>query len=228
VKQDLLKIGISENSIKVINNGVDLQEFSPEKCNRKVLNLPENVTLALFVGDIRTPRRNLDSILKALVKVPELHLVVIGSIQGSPYPRLAAQLAVQKRVHFLGYRQDVSEVMKACDFFVFPSRYETFGLVVLEAMAAGLPVVTASTTGAAELVTSESGIVLSDPDDTQSLVKALITLSYDKKIRNTMGQAARQMAEKYTWKNVAESYINLFEEIELKQSQPLKLNAIKN
>jgi glycosyltransferase involved in cell wall biosynthesis len=73
----------------------------------------------------------------------------------------------------LGFRQDVPDLMKAADFLVFPSRYEPFGLVVLEAMATGIPVITAATTGATELVTPDCSFVLPDSDDTQALAEAL-------------------------------------------------------
>ena len=213
VAKDLREIGVPPECIKVILNGVDLQEFYPGDADRRKLGLPEEVTLALFVGDIRTPRKNLDTVLYALVEVPQLHLAVVGSTEGSPYLQLAAKLGLSERVHFLGYRQDVSEVMRAVDFLVFPSRYETFGLVVLEAMATGLPVITAWTTAAAEMVTLESGIVLSDPDDTQALVQALSTLDRDRQLRNQMGQAARAIAQQQSWTSMAQSYVDLCVEL---------------
>ena len=123
VAQDLREIGVLPESIKVILNGVDLQEFSPGIRERQKWQLPENVPLALFAGDIRLARKNLDTVLQALVKVPELHLAVAGNTQGSPYVQLAASLGLGERVHFLGQRFDVPELMKAVDFFVFPSRY---------------------------------------------------------------------------------------------------------
>jgi glycosyltransferase involved in cell wall biosynthesis len=96
---------------------------------------------------------------------------------------------------------------------VFPSRYEPFGLVVIEAMAAGLPVITASTTGAAELVTPESGIVLPNPDDDRALAQALLLLAGDRNLRSQMGQAARAIAQQHSWDKMAQSYVNLFEEL---------------
>lgn len=213
VSKDLLDIGVPSTSIRVIPNGIDLQEFTPGDADRKKWGLPENVTLALFAGDIRTPRKNLDTVLHALVQVPELHLVVVGSTEGSPYLQLAKQLDLTKRVHFLGHRRDISEIMRAADFLVFPSRYETFGLVVIEAMASGLPVITASTTGAAELVTPECGIVLPESDDTQALVEALSSLSKDPKKRHYMGKAAREVAQQHSWANMAQTYLDLFEEL---------------
>ena len=213
VGKDLLDIGVPSTSIRVISNGVDLQEFVPGDAERKKFALPENVTLALFAGDIRTPRKNLDTVLRALVQVPELHLAVVGSAEGSPYVQLAKQLELEERVHFLGHRRDVSEIMRAVDFLVFPSRYETFGLVVIEAMASGLPVITATTTGAAELVTPECGIVLHDSDDTQALAEALSSLTKDSKKRNFMGQAARSVAEQHSWASMAKTYVDLFEEL---------------
>ena len=213
VAKELTEIGIPRSCIRVILNGVDLQEFAPGAVDRQKWGLPENLPLALFAGDIRTPRKNLDTVLHALVQVPELHLIVVGATAGSPYPQLAESLNLEQRVHFLGFRYDVPDLMKAADFLVFPSRYEPFGLVVLEAMATGLPVVTAATAGAAEVITPECGMVLPEPDDTQALTQALSLLTSDRERRHTMGQAARIMAEKYSWTIMAQTYIDLFEEL---------------
>jgi glycosyltransferase involved in cell wall biosynthesis len=214
VAKELIEIGIPPECIRVILNGVDLQEFAPGAVDRQKLGLPENVPLALFAGDIRIPRKNLDTILHTLVQVPELHLVVVGATAGSPYPQLAESLNLENRVHFLGFRQDVPDLMKAADFLVFPSRYEPFGLVVLEAMATGLPVVTAATTGAAELVTPECGVVLPDSDDTQALAEALSHLvKCDRQQRHQMGTTARAIAEQHSWANMARNYVDLFEEL---------------
>ncbi|HAJ63411.1 MAG TPA: glycosyl transferase, partial [Cyanobacteria bacterium UBA8543] len=207
IKQELIDIGVPEEAIRVILCGVGLQEFSPGYVERKQLGLPEQVPLALFVGDIRINRKNLDTVLQALVHVPDLHLAVVGATEGSPYPQLAEQLRLSKRVHFMGYRSDVSQVMQAVDLFVFPSRYEPFGLVVLEAMASGLPVITATTTGASELITPECGVVLSDSEDAQALAQALLYLKNDSQLRTRMGQAAREIAQQYSWTSMAHSYI---------------------
>ncbi len=222
VAQDLLAIGVTPKSIKVILNGVDLQEFSPGISKRQKWQLPEDVHIALFAGDIRLSRKNLDTVLQALVKVPELHLAVAGNTQGSPYLQLVESLGLSQRVHFLGQRPDVPELMKAVDFLVFPSRYEPFGLVVIEAMASGLPVITARSTGAADLVTPESGIVLSDSDDPEALTQAMQLLTSDcaersaggnRTLRQQMGKAARLVAEQHSWTNMAQTYLDLFEEL---------------
>ncbi len=211
IEKELLEIGVPQDRIRVILNGVNLQEFSPGSADRSQLGLPEGVTLALFVGDIRISRKNLDTILNALVQVPALHLAVVGATGKSPYPLLAAKLGLGDRVHFLGYRSDVSEIMKAVDLFVFPSRYEPFGMVVSEAMATGIPVITASTAGASEIVTPDCGVVLADPEDTQALVVALTKLSRDQHLRSQMGHAARVIAEQHSWSSKAKSYVDLFE-----------------
>jgi len=213
--EELVEIGVPRDRIHVILNGVDLQEFSPGSASRQALHLPENVTLGLFVGDIRLNRKNLDTVLYAAAEVPDLHLVVVGDTTRSPYPKMAAQLGIQDRVHFLGFRQDVPDLMKAADFLVFPSRYEPFGLVVLEAMATGIPVITAATTGAAELVTPDCGFVLPDSEDTQALAEALHQLvKCDRQQRQQMGQVARAIAEQHSWANMAGNYVNLFEELQ--------------
>ncbi|TAF07675.1 MAG: glycosyltransferase family 1 protein [Nostocales cyanobacterium] len=212
VADELVNIGVPRDKIRVIVNGVDLQEFSPGATSRQKLGLPENVTLALFAGDIRTTRKNLDTVLQALVKVPNLHLAVVGTTEGSPFPELANSLGISERVHFLGYRRDIAEIMRAVDFFVFPSRYEACSLVLLEALASGLPVITATATGGAELVTPEAGIILPDTDNIDALAAALLSLQ-DNSLRQQMGKAARTVAEQHSWTMMAQTYLNLFAEL---------------
>jgi glycosyltransferase involved in cell wall biosynthesis len=209
VKQELIDIGVASDRIRVIPNGVDLQEFVPGFCDRDHLGLPKEAVLALFVGDIRTSRKNLDTVLHALLQVPKLHLAVVGSTERSPYPQLVNELNLSHRVHFLGYRKDVASIMQAADLFVFPSRYEACTLVLLEAMASGLPIITAITAGGSELVTPDCGIVLADSDNQDVLANALTTLVQDRQLRQQMGQAARGTAEQYSWSAMASAYLEL-------------------
>lgn len=213
VAQELESIGVPRSRIRVIVNGVDLEEFSPGTVSRQTLGLPENVTLALFAGDIRTPRKNLDTVLRALVKVANLHLAVVGSTENSPFPQMAESLGLNERVHFLGYRRDIPQIMRAVDLFVFPSRYEACTLVLLEALACGLPVITATATGGAELVTLECGVVLSDSDDVEALAEVLLSWVGDRNRMQQMGQAARTVAEHHSWATMAKTYVDLFEEL---------------
>ncbi len=214
VAEDLQEIEVPQDVIRVISNGVDIEEFSPgNNGSRQTWNLPDGVPLAMFAGDIRLARKNLDTVLKALVEVPDLHLAVVGVTDGSPYPQLAKSLGLNDRVHFLGFRRDVPSLMKAVDFFVFPSRYEPFGLVITEAMATGLPVITASCAGAAPLITPEAGIVLPHPNDSKALAEAMQKLSVNPDLRSNMGRTAREIALQNTWKNMAQQYVDLFEEI---------------
>lgn len=211
VRSELVEIGVTPDKICVIHNGVDVAEFKPGPTNRTALGLPEDVPLALFVGDIRTPRKNLDTVLKALQKAPDVHLGVVGSTDRSPYPQMARTLDVHARVHFLGFRRDVPDLMRAADIFVFPSRYEACSLVLLEALASGLPIVTARTAGGAELITKECGIVLDNPDGTDDLADALRMLAQDRRRRKALGTASRTIAEEHSWLRMADQYLELFE-----------------
>lgn len=213
VRGELVGIGVEAARVRVIPNGVDVEEFAPGLSERRAVGLPEQVPVALFVGDLRTPRKNLDTVLRALARTPSLHLAVVGDTVGSPYPRLAASLGLAERVSFLGRRRDVPRLMRAADFVVFPSRYDPFGLVVTEAMASGRPIVTSTTAGASCLVDEESGIVLDDPDDEAQLTHALSTLASDPARRASMGARGRAIAERHTWGRMASAYVDLLEEL---------------
>lgn len=215
IADGLRSIGVPPDRITMIPNGVDLDEFRPGPPeSRAALGLPDSAgaPVALFVGDIRNTRKNLDTVLHAMARVPRLNLAVVGALDGSPFPKMADRLGVGDRVHFLGYRTDVARLMRACDLFVFPSRYEPFGLVVLEAMASGMPVVTARSVGCCDLVTPDCGRVIDDPEDATQLATAMTDITGQGDVpRCRMGEAARAAAEPCGWDRVAERYLKLFD-----------------
>jgi glycosyltransferase involved in cell wall biosynthesis len=211
IREELIEIGVPAEKTHVILNGADLEEFRPGPADRTALQLPENVPLALFAGDIRTSRKNLDTVLKSLVQVPELHLAVVGRLAGSPYIKMVEELKLGDRVHFLDFRRDMADIMRAVDLFVFPSRYEACTLVLMEAMASGLPVITASSAGGAEVVTPDCGYVLSDSEDVLTLAQHLRDLVTDETLRQRLGSAARQIAESHSWIGKAKEYVDFFE-----------------
>jgi len=210
IRDELIHLGLSDRKISVVHNGVDLDEFYPGTEDRSRLGLPADVPLALFAGDIRTSRKNLDTVLRSLVNVPDVHLAVAGTTDGSPYPDLARKLAVMDRVHFLGFRTDLPSLMRAADFFVFPSRYEACALVLVEAIASGLPVITAQATGGAEIIEPECGIRINDANDVEALSQAMRELASTPQGLSSMSRSSREAARAYTFDAVADSYLDLF------------------
>jgi glycosyltransferase involved in cell wall biosynthesis len=221
VRGELLSAGLPERKVRVIHSGVDLDDFHPGIEDRPALGLPADVPLGLFVGDVRTYRKNLDTVLRALVNTPSIHLAVVGAFDRSPFPAMASALGIADRVHFLGFRRDVARIMRGCTFLAFPTRYEPFGLVILEAMSSGLPVVTTRIAGAAELLNEDGGVLLDDPESVKSLAEAMEKMS-NAAIRIKAGDAARNLAESHSWTHMARRYLELFEEIHHSRSAGLK------
>jgi glycosyltransferase involved in cell wall biosynthesis len=209
VRQDLIAAGLAPARVVTIPNGVDATEFCPGPAERDRFGLPAAAPVALFAGDLKTPRKNLETVLRALPDVPGLHLAVAGRHAGTPWPALAAALSVADRVHFLGFRTDMAALMRAADLFVLPSRYEPFGLVLLEALASGLPVVASAHAGGADLIGPDAGVVLPDCDDAGALAAALRTLLADPVRRHGMAGAARQVALAHAWPAMARRYLDL-------------------
>jgi glycosyltransferase involved in cell wall biosynthesis len=207
--RELVDIGVPAQNIDVVWNGVDTKQFHPGEANRKYFGLSSGVPMALFVGDIRTPRKNLDTVLRAMREVPDLFLAVAGAVDRSPYPSMALELGVYQRVHFLDQVTAMELLMRSVDMFVFPSRYEAHPLVLLEAMASGLPSIVSGTFGADEFL-GEGGLILENPDDEQALAACMKALAADPATRTSMGAAGRRRALEMQWSTMADQYLRIF------------------
>jgi glycosyltransferase involved in cell wall biosynthesis len=196
----------------VVLNGVDLNEFKPGVESRASLGLPEGVPLALFVGDIRTNRKNLDTILAAVRELPSVHLAVVGDAARSPFPGMADSMGIGNRVSFMGYRRDVARLMRAADLFVFPSRYEACSLALLEALASGLPVISAVTAGGSEIIGSDCGYVMTNPDNAAELAGVMRRLLGKGADLSSLKRAARATAEQHGWTAMGRAYLTVFED----------------
>lgn len=212
IAEELAAIGVDRDRIIVIHNGVDTEQFRPGVGDRSQFGLPVEQRLFLFVGDIRTPRKGLDIVLEAMSLIENIHLAVAGAMEGSPFPERVSDLGLGSRVHFLGKVADVPTLMRAADAFVFPSRYEAMSLVILEAMASGLPILTARTAGGAEII-DKGGIVMDDPEDVGGVVHWMRKLANDDEFRRNMGQAARESIESHTWQGMADRYLGVYRSV---------------
>jgi UDP-glucose:(heptosyl)LPS alpha-1,3-glucosyltransferase len=226
VKKDILRhFPIDEKKLHVIYSGVDCNHFTPESrdslraSTRQALGIPADVPTALFVGS-GFERKGLTQFLRALATSPEQAGVVGGAekcwgiVVGkdkhlSRYQELAKKLGIGARVVFTGGVTDTRPHYAAADVFVLPTLYEPFGLVCLEAMAAGLPVVTTSAAGAAELIVSGVTGYVTDALDTAAIAKAI----FDACGKPFMSFAARETALTFTRERMSAQYRELYREL---------------
>lgn len=201
----------------VISNGVDTRRFSPatpdqRASSRHDLGLAAQDTVALFVGH-EHERKGLDVAFAALARCEEsVHLVVVGgSTDMVDLARSkAAAAGIGARVHLVGQHADPRPFFHAADLFLLPSAYEANALVVLEALACGLPVLATPVGYAPEIIVDgENGFLVSrDPDDVAHRLRELTGHG-----QGAWRARARETAERHSWPRVAHEYLRLVEEI---------------
>lgn len=167
--------GVDQARIEVIYNGVDQGLFSPARAEerqvmRSRLGVGPDESLYLFAGN-DFERKGLDTLIKALA--PHTHpwrLLVAGGDRPAPFVRLARRLEIEGKVTFMGKVSSMAELYRAADLFIFPTRYDPFGNVHLEALSSGVPVITTAQAGGAEVIKEgENGFVLKDCGDWEEL-----------------------------------------------------------
>lgn len=202
-------------NVEVVHHGVNTKRFFPASAEekqslRRELKLPEGVTLLLFVGTFE--RKGLGVILAALAQLPpelrsKWRLLAVGAGDRARYEQKAAELGLGGQVEIRGPQSGIERYFRAADVFVFPSTYEPFGLVILEAMACGLATIASGCAGGAELISAnESGMILENPRDPKELAGKIQTLLENGSLLAHMARAARAVAERRDWHRVAEEY----------------------
>ena len=220
VKKDIQRhYGVPDHKLHVIYNGVDTRHFHPglaqnhRQRTRAIYGIPQDAPLFLFVGS-GFQRKGLIVVLRALERLPESsHLLVVGrDKQMKGVIRVAGRLGLSGRVHFVGGQVDVRPYYGAADVLVFPSLYEPFGNVALEAMACGLPVVVSSKSGAAELVIEGENGFVCDPIDYQQLAEAMAKL-LSPTLRHSAGLTARSTVEPMTLAAMSVQWLALYRQL---------------
>jgi phosphatidylinositol alpha-mannosyltransferase len=199
----------------IIPNGVDAEHFSPdvapieEFCDGK-----QNI---LFVGRLER-RKGLNYLLKAYQKIkdeiPNSRLIVVGpgSRPRKKYEKWVMKNGLQDVV-FIGYASytDLPRYYKTADVFCTPAiSRESFGIVLLEAMAVGKPIVATNIAGYASVVTHNEDGFLVPPKNSGGLAQALSSLLKDESLRQQMGAKGRVTAEHYNWKHVAQRVLDYY------------------
>ncbi len=164
-----------------------------------------------------TEQKGISYLIQALARTapdqPRLRLLILGdgplrqSLQ-----KLAEDLTIQDRVLFTGFRTDIGELLQIMDIYALPSLWEGHPLVLLEAMAAGKPVVATDIPGSREVVAPEQTGLLVPPRDPHQLAQALLLLASDSSLRQRMGDAGRRLLlERFTIDRMTREYEALYE-----------------
>jgi len=202
------RLGLPHNSVRTIHNGGAIPEVTEPAAR---------ISAGPVVGCVARLAREkaLDVLLDALALLPDVNALLIGDgPERSALEEQAVALEVADRVVFAGWQPEPARFFPSMDVFVLPSRFESFGLAVLEAMLAGLPVVACDVGSVGELVVDGTTGLLVPPDDASGLADALRRLLDSPELRARMGAAGRRRAlELFAPEIMARQYETLYDEL---------------
>jgi len=218
-KQITKNYKINPSKVEVVYNGIDLDGYAftqkELRETKKQLNLPEK-PIILFVGRVDDPRKGLDLLLRALKKVLErvgAVLLVVGKGDQTEVRKLANSLGISRNVIFAGFVDGATlkKCYALCDMYVCPSRLEGFGLTVLEAMAAGKPVIATKAGAVSELVKNGENGILVELNDIDGISNTICTFLQDKRLmKNAGGRNTNYVKEKFSWEKSAKEIEQLY------------------
>ncbi|MEW6128480.1 MAG: glycosyltransferase family 4 protein [Acidobacteriota bacterium] len=207
-------------------NGVDPEKFAQGngRAFRSKYNIPQNANVLLTVGRIDPQKNQLFPVqlLPELIKGDaHAHLVLIGHITNDDYYKkllsVVNEMELENRVTLISgldsESSDLKDAYKAADIFLLPSIHEPFGIVILEAWAAGLPVIAHRVGGIPAFVEDGKDGLLFDTANEQTFIKAYMTLIKDSEKRKSLADAGNQKARsEYSWDSITGKLINIYEE----------------
>jgi glycosyltransferase involved in cell wall biosynthesis len=226
IKKELMTyFSLPAESIEVIYHGVDSQQFQPYSDSptglekrielRQSIGLQENDFVLLTVGALNK-RKGVHRILETLSEltrngVTNISLLAVGAGDVEPLKKEAKKMGIDAKIYFIDAQKDILPYYWCADLFFFPTQYEPFGLVILEAMACGLPVMASTCAGAMELVThGHDGWYIKEGASSKDLASDIATLMKNKELLKTLASRARETALLQTWETVAKNYSDFY------------------
>lgn len=212
----------TEKKVHVIPNGVDTRKFHPKSHNEDAPEIFSKMShpRILYVGQL-IAYKNIPLLLRSfsflLKDFPKASLIVCGDgFNRKKIHLMAKKLKIEDQVIFTGYVSDTElpRFYRNCDIFTLPSVYEGQGIVLLEAMASGLPIVAMDAGGVPEIIDSRFGILVkkNDPYEFYNAIKKILEMSSRLKLQK--GNLARTIAKtKYSWKEIAKKTIALYDHL---------------
>ena len=207
----------------IVPPGVDFTRFSSpsrEECRTKIRKrhgIGDHDVLFLFVG-MNFEVKGLEAIISGMAKAKKsrgdakITLLVVGKGDKRKFTRIAVSLGIAESVVFAGIMENgIEQYYRAADVFVMLSAFDTFGMVVLEAMAAGLPSVISNTVGAKDLIENGvNGFIIQDCTNTAAVADNFSSL-LDAERRHRLGEAAQSTAEKFSWEHLASRVVTVYQ-----------------
>lgn len=211
--------GLPRDRLIVIPNGVEIEAFrSAVPCDLETLGVPAGRKLVAYIGRLDAQKR-VNWLLELsegwLRDSPQHDLLIVGDGPQRPLlAQTAARLGIGGRVHFLGWRADVAAILAASELLVLPSAWEGMPNVVLEAMAAGVPVVATAAEGVRELLGPGSEGQIVGIDDAGGFAEAIRLILSNQILRNALGQANQARAEgHFSLDAMVRAYENLWDRV---------------
>ena len=227
LEQRYYEAGLSRKRMRLLPQGVDVEEFNPgsNPTLRRELGIPLDSPVLIFVGSL-IQRKGIDVVLGTWARIhkafSDAHLILVGQNTFSTGDPDGAVLrdclsslspTAAGNVHQFGVQDDVNRFLQIADLFVFPSRREGFGTVMIEAMACGLPCVVADQPGITDFIFDKqgaTGVVIPQEDD-DAFVAAVTDILSHRARAVDMGEAARTRAvEKFDITRITDHYIDFY------------------
>ena len=219
MKNELIRdTAMTESKVAVIPYGIDLSSFDPSNYNKTNLrdkfDIPRDSLVFGLIGRIEHTKGQ-DIAVQAFIRaaIPGSHLVLCGSIAFADYfdslMKIAAEAGMTESITYIPFTDNIPELVNCFDISLMPSQKEAFGLVLVEAMAAGLPVIASDSGGVSELINHNvDGLLFRFPDIVE-LSDLMTKLAEDPELRNTLGRAAFKRANNnYIYKTQSDLFFS--------------------
>lgn len=216
LKRHIVLEGFNREQVDVIYNGIDVRPAADASARMRIRRALGVLPDTLLIGTIARldPVKDLATLLRAAAIAGHRQPTAVAIVGDGPergmLEALAAQLSIAPRVTFLGHRDDARDWLAGCDIFVNSSISEGVSLTILEAMAAGLPIVATAVGGTPEVVTETCGWLV-PPRDPQALADAILVAGADPNRRDAVGRAARARVDaRFTLDRMVREYRDVY------------------